>query len=109
MTIAGLRRHAAIARHGLGCALAAIWLVLALAPAAADDREPTAPSTASAALQPAAAVAAAEVAAPNCLLPGQIRSLGGIALVTPRRPVLLAPAECAERGGEPIADTATTQ
>jgi hypothetical protein len=99
MPIAGLRRHAAIARHGLGCALASTWLVLALAPAAADDREPTA----------SAAAATAEVAAPNCLLPGQIRSLGGIALVTPRRPVLLAPAECAERGGEPIADTATTQ
>src|SRR5882724_3516624 len=66
MPIAGLRRHVAIARHGLGCALAAIWLGLALAPAAADDREPTAPPIASAALQPAAAAAAAEVAAPNC-------------------------------------------
>jgi hypothetical protein len=62
---------------------------------------------------PAIAVAAApsapvvEVAtAPNCLLPGQIHSFGGQALVTPKRAVTLDPSDCTARGGDPI--TATT-
>jgi len=58
---------------------------------------------------PEIAVAAApsapvvEVAiAPNCLLPGQIHSFGGQALLTPKRAVTLDPSDCTARGGEPI-------
>ena len=45
--------------------------------------------------------------APNCLLPGQIHSFGGQALLTPRRAVTLDPSDCTARGGEPIT-TATS-
>jgi len=109
MLIAGLRLDALVARHGPGCALAAFCLALASMPAAATDRAPPAAPTAPAALQPAASADAADGAAPTCLLPGQIHSLGGIAMVTARRPVTLAPADCAARGGEPIVDVAAPQ
>jgi hypothetical protein len=99
MPIAGLRLTAA--------ALAVFSLGVASASAAAVDRAPAAGPSIAAAPQPAAD--ADDDAAPNCLLPGQIHSLGGIAMVTPRRPVTLAPAECAARGGEPLADPAAPQ
>jgi uncharacterized protein len=103
MPTAGFRLSALITRHAPGCALAAFCLGLAILPVAAADRAPPTAPTASVALQPAAAADVTEAATPNCLLPGQIRSVGGIALVTPRRPVTLASADCAARGGEPIA------
>lgn len=46
---------------------------------------------------------AAAGAGPNCLLPGRIRSVGGLGILAPRRPVTLAPTDCAARGGEPTA------
>jgi len=88
-------------------ALAAFCLGMMVVPAAAADRDMRTASTDQVALQPAAAAAdVAEVVAPNCLLPGQIRNFGGLTMVTPRRPVTLAAADCAARGGEPIASTA---
>jgi len=88
-------------------AFAAFCLGMMMVPAAAADRNIRAASTDQVALQPAAAAAdVAEVVAPNCLLPGQIRNFGGLTMVTPRRPVTLAAADCAARGGEPIASTA---
>ncbi len=87
-------------------ALAAFCLGMMIVPAAAADRDIHAASTPQVALQPAASADVAEVAAPNCLLPGQIRNFGGLVMVTPRRPVTLAAADCAARGGEPIASTA---
>src|SRR5262245_7749823 len=98
MPIAGLCLTAA-------AALAALFLGVASASAAAADRAPAAAPSVAAAPQPATADAA-DSAAPNCLLPGQIRSLGGIAMVTARRPVTLPPADCAARGGELIASDA---
>jgi uncharacterized protein len=97
MPIAGFRFSALIVRNSPGCVLAVLCLGLPILPAAAVDRAPPA-----AALQPAAVAEAAAVAAPNCLLPGRIRSVGGIAMLAPRRPVTLAPTDCAARGGEPI-------
>ena len=85
-------------------AFAAFCLGMMVVSAAAADRDIRPASTDQVALQPAPA--AAEVVAPNCLLPGQIRNFGGLAMVTPRRPVTLAAADCAARGGEPIASTA---
>lgn len=88
-------------------AFAAFCLGMMVVSAAAADRDIRPASTDQVALQPAAASAdVAEVLAPNCLLPGQIRNFGGVAMVTPRRPVTLAPADCTARGGEPIASTA---
>lgn len=88
-------------------ALAAFCLGMMIVPAAAADRDMRTTTTDQVALQPAAAAAdVAEVAAPNCLLPGQIRNFGSLTMVTPRRPVTLAAADCATRGGEPIASTA---
>jgi hypothetical protein len=90
-------------------ALAAFSLGMMIVPAAAADRDGPTARTTQVALQPAAAPAdMVEVVAPNCLLPGQIRSFGGLTMVTPRRPVTLAAADCAARGGEPIASTAAT-
>ena len=109
MPIAGLRFETLVARHGRRCALAAFGLALATMPAAAADRAPPARPTAPAALRAAGAANAADGAAPNCLLSGQIHSLGGIAMGTARHPVTLAPADCAARGGEPIADPAARQ
>ena len=87
-------------------ALAGFCLGMLAMPAAAADRD-TRASTTQVALQPAAASAdVGEVANPNCLLPGQIRSFGKLTMVTPRRAVTLAAADCAARGGEPIASTA---
>ncbi len=78
-----------------GCLLAS-----AGAPSA-DRKQPAVAAEAAVAAIPA--VANVEVAAaPNCLLPGQIRSFGSLTLLTPRRAVTLAAADCAARGGEPI-------
>jgi len=99
MSIVVSRLWIFVSFYGAGCLLAAACLGVASAPANADS---LASASAQAALQPANSAAA-----PNCLLPGQIRTLGGIAQVTPRRAVTLAPADCAVRGGEPIVDTAT--
>jgi hypothetical protein len=87
-------------------ALAAFGLGMMIVPAAAADRdEPAAPTT-QVALQPTASPDVAQMMAPKCLLPGQIRSFGGPTMVTPRRLVTLAAADCAARGGEPITATA---
>jgi hypothetical protein len=81
-------------------ALSGFCVALVGTPAAAADRElPTITAQASLA---SAAAASADGAAPNCLLPGQIRNFGGITTVTPRRAVTLDAADCAARGGEPI-------
>lgn len=88
-------------------AFGAFCLGMMVASAAAADRDTRTASSDQVARQPAAAAAdVAEVVAPNCLLPGQIRNFGGLAMVTPRRPVTLPAADCAARGGEPIASTA---
>jgi hypothetical protein len=88
-------------------ALAAFCLGMMIVPAAGADREMRTVPTTQVALQPAAASAdVAEAVAPNCLLPGQIRSFGGLIMVTPRRAVTLAATDCAARGGAPIASTA---
>lgn len=39
----------------------------------------------------------------DCLLPGQVRMLGGKSYITPRRPAVLSAAECEIRGGEYVA------
>ncbi len=39
----------------------------------------------------------------DCLLPGQVRSLGGRPYITPRRPTRTTAAECAQLGGEYLA------
>ena len=39
----------------------------------------------------------------DCLLPGQVRMLGGKSYITPRRPAVLSAAECDIRGGEYVA------
>jgi len=87
-------------------ALAAFCLGMLIVPAAAADRDIHAASTPQVALQRAAPADVAQTVAPNCLLPGQIRNFGSLTMVTPRRPVTLAAADCAARGGEPIASTA---
>lgn len=39
----------------------------------------------------------------DCLLPGQVRQLGGTTYVTPRRPTITTAADCRIRGGEYVA------
>ena len=88
-------------------ALVAFGLGMMIVPAAAADRDASAAPTTQVALQPAAASAdVVGATAPNCLLPGQIRSFGGLIMLTPRRPVTLAATDCAARGGEPITGSA---
>jgi hypothetical protein len=87
-------------------ALAAFFLGMIIIPAVGADRD-TRASVPQVALQPVTASAdATEAAAPNCLLPGQIRNFGSITMVAPRRAVTLPTADCTARGGEPIASTA---
>ena len=45
----------------------------------------------------------AELQIVDCLLPGQVRMLGGRSYMTPRRPAVLSAAECDTRGGEYVA------
>lgn len=45
----------------------------------------------------------AELQIVDCLLPGQVRMLGGRSYITPRRPAVLPAAECEIRGGEYVA------
>jgi len=88
-------------------ALAAFVLGMTIVPAAAADRDAHAAPAPQIAQQPAPASAeVVDAAAPNCLLPGQIRRFGSFVMVTPRRAVTLAGADCVARGGEPIASTA---
>lgn len=39
----------------------------------------------------------------DCLLPGQVRQLGGTSYMTPRRPIITSAADCRIRGGEYVA------
>jgi hypothetical protein len=88
-------------------ALAVFCLGVTIVPAAAAEHDLHTAPTNHVALQPTAASSdGAEAVAPNCLLPGQIRSFGGLVMVTPRRAVTLAATDCAARGGELIASTA---
>jgi hypothetical protein len=83
-------------------ATSGLCIGLMAVPAMAADRErPT--ITAQAGL---ASTTASADAAPNCLLPGQIRSFGSMTTLTPRRPVTLDAADCTARGGELIRSTA---
>lgn len=66
-------------------------LVGATAPAAAQDPGAL----------PSAAVLALQVV--DCLLPGQVRTVGGRTYLTPRRPTRTTAADCAARGGEYLA------
>jgi hypothetical protein len=85
-------------------ALAAFFLGMIVVPAAGADRDTSAAPQV--ALQPEAA--SADVAAANCLLPGQLRRVGSITMVTPRRAVNLPATDCVARGGERIASSAAT-
>ncbi|HUL07415.1 MAG TPA: hypothetical protein VLV76_13850 [Candidatus Acidoferrum sp.] len=89
-------------------ALAAFVLGMTIVPAAAADRDVHAASPAPQVAQQSAPAPAdvADAGAPNCLLPGHIRRFGSFVMVTPRRAVTLAGADCVARGGEPIASTA---
>jgi len=87
-------------------ALVAFCLGVTIVPAAAAEHDLRAAPTTQVALPAAASSDVAEAVAPNCLLPGQIRSFGDLTVVTPRRAVTLAATDCAARGGEPIARTA---
>jgi hypothetical protein len=87
-------------------ALAAFCLGITIVPAAAAEHDLRAAPTTHVALPAAASSDVAETAAPNCLLPGEIRSFGDLTVVTPRRTVTLAANDCAARGGDPIASTA---
>ena len=87
-------------------ALVAFCLGITIVPAAAAEHDLRAAPTTQVALPTAASSDVAETVAPNCLLPGQIRSFGDLTVVTPRRAVTLAATDCAARGGEPIASTA---
>lgn len=53
--------------------------------------------------QGAPAPNAADLYIVDCLLPGQVRQLGGSAYMTPRRPALTTAADCRIRGGEYVA------
>jgi len=88
-------------------ALTAFCLGMIIVSAAAADRDShTAPAPQIAQQSAPASADAAEANAPNCLLPGHIRRFGSFVMVTPRRAVTLAGADCIVRGGEPIASTA---
>jgi hypothetical protein len=89
-------------------AFAAFCLGMAIVTAAAAERDAHPASAPQVALQPVAASAdVAEGASANCLLPGEIRSFGGLTMLTPRRAVTLPAPDCVTRGGEPIPDTAS--
>lgn len=91
-------------------AFAAFCLGMTIVPAAAAERDAHPTAAAQVALQPVAASAdVAEGPTANCLVPGDIRSFGGLAILTPRRAVTLPAADCISRGGEPIAGTATAE
>jgi hypothetical protein len=91
-------------------AFAAFCLGMTIVTAAAAERDTHPESAPQVALQPVAASAdVAEGSSANCLVPGDIRSFGGLTILTPRRAVTLPAAECISRGGEPIAGTATTE
>jgi hypothetical protein len=88
----------------LNAFIAAISVGIAMPAAAAGSDSVSAP-TVQVDPQPATSADATSVGTPNCLLPGQIHSFGGIATVTPRRTAALPKADCAARGGEPIIGT----
>lgn len=62
-------------------------------------------------LTPQMAYAAASDSGANveCLLPGQIHSVGGHATMGARRPIQTTPADCRERGGEYTVDDHASQ
>jgi hypothetical protein len=92
MSVGGVRNG------GCGAALAAL-LACFWACAAAQERGGAA---AAQARDPArAAVQAMQVV--DCLLPGQVRVVGGRTYLTPRRPTRTTAADCAARGGEYLA------
>jgi hypothetical protein len=85
---------------------ASLGIAILATPAVAADRDLLAASAAPRSVADASASADVVVAnGPNCLLPGRIRSFGGITMLTPRHPVTLDAAACAARGGEPIDGT----
>jgi hypothetical protein len=88
-------------------ALSGFCIALATPVGAADRELPTV--TAQASLASAVTASADSAAAPNCLLPGQIRSFGSVTTVTPRRAVTLDAADCAARGGELIESKAAVE
>jgi hypothetical protein len=73
-------------------AAAAISLAAAAMRAAAQPPAPPAPGVAVQALQIV-----------DCLLPGQVRTIGGRTYPTPRRPTRTTASDCAARGGEYLA------
>jgi len=78
--------------HRLGLTLLAPLVALA---------QPTAPQAPDDAADAAAQVQALLVV--DCLLPGQVRVIGGRTYLTPRRPTRTTAADCAARGGEYLA------
>lgn len=82
--------------------LTTVWKLLASVSAlsaavaliASCNSTPTKPATG------AKAPVAADLYIVDCLLPGQMRQLGGASYMTPRRPVLTTAADCRIRGGE---------
>src|SRR5512134_2033212 len=74
------------------------WMLLAPLVALAQPAGPQAPNDAAAR---AAQVQALLVV--DCLLPGQVRVIGGRTYLTPRRPTRTTAADCAARGGEYLA------
>jgi|SRR5215470_1363173 len=90
-------------------ALAAFCMGMMVVAAAAAERDPRPTLAPQVALQPVAAASAdaADESTANCLLPGEIRSFGGLAMLTPKRAVTLPASECTNLGGEPIAGIAT--
>ena len=89
-------------------ALAALCAGIVCGSALGAERDPRVAAAPQVALQPVAASAdTASDTTANCLLPGEIRSFGGLTMLTPRRPVTLPESECVNLGGEPIAGTAT--
>ena len=76
------------------CILAAGWAALAGGALRVAAQQPAAPP-------PGAGVQALQIV--DCLLPGQVRVVGGRTYLTPRRPTRTTAADCAARGGEYLA------
>jgi hypothetical protein len=77
---------------GLICTLAAVSVGLAGVATPVAAQQPAAPSP-----------AVQELQIVDCLLPGQVRVVGGRTYLTPRRPARTTAADCAARGGEYLA------
>ncbi len=82
--------------------LAAASALLAVSCATPSAQQPSAPAAGAAAKT--AAVTRQDLEIVDCLLPGQVRQLGGGATyLTPRRPIKTTAGECRVRGGEYVA------